>query len=318
MSENILVSVICNTFNHAKYIRDALEGFVNQKTNFAFEVLIHDDASNDNTANIIREYEAKHPDIIKPIYQIENQYSKGVKITRTFQVPRIKGKYIAFCEGDDYWTDPLKLQKQFDFMEANPNYSMCASSTVWLDMRTGKVENKCRTETDRDVPIDEIILEKKGRIFQLATFFIRTDLYIGMPDWCLLFGVGDLPLCLYAAVTGNIRMFSDVMSVYRFNSEGSWTSRVQNIDYRTNAMNKIISGYNAFNQSTDYKYDSIITKRIKIIKYNLARRNHDIKALKSDELIEIYKSKDFIHRMSDYLMCRFPKLYSLIRKLIGG
>ncbi len=317
MPENIMVSVICNTFNHGKYVRDALEGFVNQKTDFKFEVLVHDDASSDNTADIIREYEAKYPEIIKPIYQTENQYSKGVKVTRTFQVPRIKGKYIAFCEGDDYWTDPLKLQKQFNFMEANPDYSMCACSTVWLDMKTGKEKNKCRTEINRDVPIDEIILEKKGRIFQLATFFIRADMYISVPEWFFCFGVGDLPLCLLASINGKVHMLSDIMAVYRFNSEGSWTSRVQNIEYRTKAMMKLIEGYKAFNESTDYRCNDVVIKRIKIIKYNLACRNHDFKALKSDELIEIYKSKDFVHRMSDYLMCKFPKLHSLLKKIIA-
>lgn len=318
MTENVLVSVICNTFNHAKYVKNALESFVSQKTNFAFEVLIHDDASTDNTADIIREYEAKYPDIIKPVYQTENQYSKGAQITLTFQVPRIKGKYVAFCEGDDYWTDPLKLQKQFDFMEANPDYSMCASSTVWLDMRTGKEENKCHTQQDRDVSLEEIILRKKGRVFQLATFFIKADMYISAPDWIRCFGVGDFPLEILAATCGKVRMLSDVTAVYRFNSEGSWTSRAENTEYRTKATNEVIKGLEIFNQKTDYKYDDIVVKGIKNFKYNLARRNHDIKALKSDELIEIYKSKNFIHRMSDYLMCRFPKLYSLIRKFIGG
>ena len=86
-----------------------------QKTDFPFEILIHDDASTDGTADIIREYEAKYPDIIKPIYQTENQYSKGIKVSQVYQFPRAKGKYIALCEGDDYWTDPYKLQKQVDF-----------------------------------------------------------------------------------------------------------------------------------------------------------------------------------------------------------
>lgn len=318
MEKNVQVSVICNTYNHEKYIRDALEGFVKQKTNFAFEVLVHDDASTDNTADIIREYEAKYPNIIKPVYQTENQRSKKIPINKTFQIPRIKGKYIAFCEGDDYWTDSFKLQKQYDFMETHPDYSMCTCSTIWLDMKVGKERNKCRTEIDREIPIEEIILEKKGRIFQLATFLIRADMYLHLPDWFSAFGVGDLPIALYAAISGKVYMLSDVMAVYRYNAEGSWTSRVQNLDFRTNALTKIINGYNAFNQGTDYKYDDLVTKRIKMTKYNLARKKRDFKALKSDELIEIYKSKDFLHRMVDYLMCKFPKLYSLLIKIIGA
>lgn len=116
MTKNILVSISCITYNHEPYIRECLDGFIMQKTDFAFEVLIHDDASTDKTADIIREYEAKFPNLIKPIYQTENQFSKKVgSINAKFNYPRAKGKYIALCEGDDYWTDPLKLQKQVDF-----------------------------------------------------------------------------------------------------------------------------------------------------------------------------------------------------------
>ena len=116
----VMVSIICNVYNHEKYVREALESFVMQKTDFAYEVLVHDDASTDHSADIIREYEKQYPDIMKPIYQTVNQYSK-CSITRTYQVPRAKGKYIAFCEGDDFWNDPYKLQKQFDEMEKHPD-----------------------------------------------------------------------------------------------------------------------------------------------------------------------------------------------------
>ncbi len=121
MSQDILVSISCLTYNHFPYIRQCLNGFIMQRTTFAFEVLIHDDASTDGTAEIIREYELRYPNIVKPIYQIENQYSKGVKVQLVYNYPRAKGKYIAFCEGDDYWSDPYKLQKQVDILENNPN-----------------------------------------------------------------------------------------------------------------------------------------------------------------------------------------------------
>ena len=134
---DIAVSVVCNAYNQETYIRDALEGFVMQKTNFKFEVLVHDDASTDKTADIIREYEAKYPDLIKPIYQTENQYSKGTGEVTKLQYERIKGKYIAICEGDDYWTDPMKLQKQYDALEAHPEVDICThkAETVKADTK---------------------------------------------------------------------------------------------------------------------------------------------------------------------------------------
>ena len=122
---DVLVSIICLAYNHEGYIRQCLEGFVMQKTNFHFEAIVHDDASTDRTASIIREFAAKYPEIIKPIYETENQYSKHDGSIRRIMNAETRGKYIAMCEGDDYWTDPLKLQEQVDFLESHPDYSLC-------------------------------------------------------------------------------------------------------------------------------------------------------------------------------------------------
>lgn len=121
----IMVSILCLTYNHKGFIRDAIDGFLMQKTGFEFEILVHDDASTDGTADIIREYARKYPDIIKPYFQTENQFSKAGEYPYMFIYRLARGKYIATCDGDDYWTDPTKLQKQFDFLEANPEYVMC-------------------------------------------------------------------------------------------------------------------------------------------------------------------------------------------------
>ncbi|MDG4949884.1 glycosyltransferase [Weeksellaceae bacterium KMM 9724] len=128
-----LVSIQCITYNHEKYIKDAIEGFLMQKTNFPVEILIHDDASTDRTAEIIREYELRYPNLFKPIYQVENQYSKKKGVITRIQNERAKGKYIAKCEGDDYWTDPLKLQKQVAFLEENPEYVLSCHNYQILD-----------------------------------------------------------------------------------------------------------------------------------------------------------------------------------------
>ncbi|THF51607.1 glycosyltransferase [Flavobacterium supellecticarium] len=119
-----LVSILCDTFKHEAYLSDALEGFLSQKTNFPFEIIVHEDASPDGTPALLKEFESRYPLLIKPIYQKENQFSKigtrGIWGETTF--PRARGKYIALCEGDDYWIDPYKLQKQVDFLETNPDY----------------------------------------------------------------------------------------------------------------------------------------------------------------------------------------------------
>lgn len=125
-----LVTIRCITYNHEPYIRQCLEGFVMQKTNFPFEAIVHDDASTDGTAAIIREYAEKYPDIIKPIYETENQYSKHDGSLRKIMDAHMRGKYIAICEGDDYWIDPLKLQKQVDLLENNPSVSLCCGGYI--------------------------------------------------------------------------------------------------------------------------------------------------------------------------------------------
>ena len=134
-----LVTIRCITYNHEPYIRQCLEGFVMQKTNFLFEAIVHDDASTDGTAAIIREYAEKYPDIIKPIYETENQYSKrNGSLTRIMDA-HMRGKYIAICEGDDYWIDPLKLQKQVDFMEGHPECGLCYTKMRNYYQKTRKV-----------------------------------------------------------------------------------------------------------------------------------------------------------------------------------
>ena len=315
MLQDIKVSVICNTYNHGEYIKSALNGFVSQKTDFGFEVLIHDDASTDNTQDIIREYEKRYPDIIKPIYQTENQYSQRIPIGPTFQNPRIRGKYVAFCEGDDYWTDPYKLQKQYDFLEDHPDYSMCASSTTWLNMMTGRTENRGKIDKDRDISIEEIILEEQGRIFQFAAVMVKTQVWTDVPQWRKPFPIGDLPLALRAALAGKVRMLADNMSVYRYYSKGSWTQRMDNDLYRADISRKMIEGFEAFDRATGGKYREAVHRRIIRHRYTLALMTHDFKAIKNGELKEVYRSRPLFLRASDMIRCRYPKLYLGLRRI---
>lgn len=319
MSQNMMVSVICNTYNHGPYVRDALEGFVTQQTNFPFEVLVHDDASTDNTADIIREYEAKYPEIIKPIYQTENQYSQKVRIDRTFQIPRITGKYVAVCEGDDYWTDPMKLQKQVDFLESHPDYSLCACSTVWLDMTTGNAVPRAHTNVDYDVTMEDLVLQRPERSFQYATIVLRAEVFIHRPEWMRNFRVGDLPLFLHAADCGRIRMMADTMAVYRCQTAGSWTARTQADPKLYAAMlQSVADGLAAFNDATGHRYDVVITRRIKAQRYHIARLQRDWAALRSPELREVYESRAPLTKLSDFLACKAPQLQAALSRLLKG
>ena len=317
MTSPIMVSIVCNAYNQEKYIRDALDGFIAQKTNFSFEILVHDDASTDSTPDIIREYEEKYPELVKPIYQKENQWSQKICPSRNHQAPRVKGKYVAICEGDDYWTDPEKLQKQFDFLEANPEYTMCTCSVYWQNMRTGVREQQGCIAQDTDLSMEELIEEKNGRIFQMASIFVRADLWVNWPSWGRLFPIGDYPLNLHAAAHGKVRMLADTMAVYRYYSEGSWTMRMDNDERRVVVHQRMIEGLNAFNEATEYRYQEAVTKRIKKHKYSCALVSHDYAALKSDELKDMYASRPFLNRMSDRIRCKHPKFYQTVLKRVA-
>ena len=130
--KDYMVLIRCFTYNHEAYIEDALKGFVMQKTNFPFVAVVVDDASTDRTADIIRKYEKEYPDIIKGVYLKENHYSQKKKKAPYIQPWRDRCKYEAICEGDDYWIDPLKLQKQVDFLERNNDYvlSYCIVTAI--------------------------------------------------------------------------------------------------------------------------------------------------------------------------------------------
>lgn len=220
-----LISINVITYNHAPYIRQCLESILMQKTNFTFEILIHDDASTDGTADIIREYEALYPDIVKPVYQTENRYSKGLSISRLYQYPRIKGKYIALCEGDDYWIDPLKLQKQVDFLEQNTDYSICGGR-YWV------IEGDKTDElSEQPWMISKMVKYPKGRtitlnnlfddyLFWTLTICFRSDI---IQDIRKFYYTKDDVYFAASLDVGKGFIFPDYFGVYRKHAGGIWT-----------------------------------------------------------------------------------------------
>ena len=220
VTDPVVVSISCITYNHAPYIRQCLDGFMMQQTNFAFEVLIHDDASTDGTTEIIKEYEAKYPDIIKPIYEEENQWVKGRRGSAVFNFPRAKGKYIALCEGDDYWTDPLKLQKQVDFLEKNPEYVMCSHRYDFYDQSNNTFYYN---SDDKSRPYTLEFLLDGGWLFQpLTVVFRRTGFESSRYSECR-YGV-DVVLFYFLLQQGPGYYLSDNMAVYRLHNNGVWSA----------------------------------------------------------------------------------------------
>ena len=269
MNKNPLVSICCAAYNHEEYIEDALRGFLMQECDFEYEILIHDDASTDKTAEIIRRYEKKYPDKIFPIYQTQNQYSQGKKYS-DLNYERVRGKYVAICEGDDCWIDKTKLAKQIKLMEANPTFGLCFHPALQLNL-TNDVKQNIGEYLDEDgiVDIRDIILKKKGMIPYASCVITKNVLneVLKFKKIRPYLTVGDAYMHFFGALKAEGALYiNEVMSLYRFNTVNSWS--IQQIGSNYNQIKHLYSmakSYQELNKLTNFIYKdsfelSIITR----------------------------------------------------------
>lgn len=233
VSDKPKVSVCCLTYNHQHCIKDALDGFLMQKTTFPFEVLIYDDFSKDRTPEIIKEYEKEYPGIVKPILGKENLFSKTKVLPFVSQLfSRTKGKYIAECDGDDFWTDPLKLQKQFDFMEEHFDYSLCYHDLLIYYMDKDRVD-KAYLEKPPDYTEKELAgFEKYGKWLHPSTKMWRNVFHQNRKDFEICWGDNAVNVCL--SLHGKCKYIEDIApSIFRrFHKNNMWSSMNKQDTYK--------------------------------------------------------------------------------------
>ncbi len=210
-----LVSITCTAYNHEAYIEKAIEGFLMQQTTFPFEIILHDDASTDKTPDIIRHYAQRYPTLIRPILQKENQWmGKGINATAAEVWPAARGRYIAWCEGDDYWTDPLKLQKQVGFLEAHPDYNLCFHPVHILQGNRLVADWITRPPaTDMNI----LDFARYGNFIHTPSVVMRNN-FLPMPEWMHRIAFGDFPTYMLCLQDGKAHMLPDYMAVYRYGS----------------------------------------------------------------------------------------------------
>jgi glycosyltransferase involved in cell wall biosynthesis len=217
-TNNPLLTVVCLTYNHEGYIKNCLDGFLNQITNFNFEVIVHDDASTDKTADIVKSYEVNFPNLFKNIYQTQNQYNnKSLNIWLDIIFPKSQGKYIALCDGDDYWTDNHKLQKQVDFLENNIDFNICYHDVSILN--NNLFSNNFIDKTNKNV----------ASIYDLAVWgnFMHTSSVVFKKCSITINSLDKNKVCdfiLYMIILNDkkIKKFDEKMSVYRY-GVGIWS-----------------------------------------------------------------------------------------------
>lgn len=313
------VSISVTTFNQEKYIEQTLESLLMQKTNFDYEILINDDASSDRSPDIIRRYEKKYSDIIKPIYQKENQYTQGKEVHYTFNYTRARGKYIAYCDGDDYWTDPLKLQKQFDYMESHTEVSACVHAGKSVNEKGTRVLWTQRAN-DKDCYIDtEKVISSQG-MFASNSLFMR-NYFIGdykMPDWFHEAKITDYPLYLILSTKGDLYYMNETMCSFRVGSDGSFTEVVLNDPIKKKEhLYDMIGMLETFNKVTDFKYKDKIAEQIERNLFDYVTTDINVRKTDPQEFQHLYDSIPLMKKIKLNIKNYIPGIVGVYRKVKG-
>lgn len=274
---------MCLTYNQERYIQQCLDSLVCQKTNFKYQVVVHDDASTDSTTQILLGYANRYPDIVVPVIEKENVYSKGLNFD-SILAPLIKGRYVAFCEGDDWWLSDDKLQIQYDYMEQNGDCSLCVHDAKLFDDRQGAFTgNLPSSGQERDISIEEII-ENGGWYLGTNTMLFKAE-YYELPGCYQGWGVSDYPRAIYLGTQGRVHFLSGSMAAHRVNASGSWTIKMsENLESREIANKKVVDGLKSADLYTDFRYHQSFNKAEFMLLKQIAELHHDFAKLMLGEL----------------------------------
>ncbi|MEG0214761.1 MAG: glycosyltransferase family A protein [Hungatella sp.] len=315
------VSICCLAFNHEPYIRKALDSFLMQKTDFKFEVVIHDDHSTDQTAAIIREYEERYPAIIHPLYQAENQYSQGIRnISGAFNFPRAQGKYIAMCEGDDFWCDDHKLKLQVDYMEAHPDCMLCFHAAGIESEDQALRSRRIRPYVGDRICTEEDVIDKKAN-YPTASLLFRTASVKHLPKYYEECPVGDIPLQIYLVDQGYAYYMDRRMSVYRQGVAVSWSEQMEQGNYEqklTDHHRKMKEMFTAFDRETYGRYHEAVENAMQRMDFLTQLNVRHYRQARQPQYRRYYLELPLRTRMLIDLELYCPAMYRLLQKAWYG
>lgn len=308
-----IVSIKCLTYNQQDYIRDALDSFLSQRTSFPFEIVVHDDASTDETANIIRSYAKKYPKIIVPIIEIENQYSKKNGILNQIVNSKLRGKYIAYCEGDDYWTDSGKIQRQFELMESNPDVDICAHTVQKVDANSGKICGYIQPSLHDCIFSAEDVIMGGGGFVGTNSLFFRRDILYNEPRFRKMLEI-DYTLQVEGALRGGMLYMDSCMSAYRVLAKNSWSQGL-NDHYIVEFRKQWLSVINQIDIDTKFKYHNAI------VRYKLMDTIDTAILLKKFKMINkdcklLFKSMKGRKRLEYFFKANCPQIFVLLKNVL--
>ena len=307
------VTVLIITYNHSSYIAKCIESVLSQKTDFDYEILIHDDASTDGTTEIIKRYINKHEGKIRLIQQKVNKYSMGInRIINEYITPHIRGRYVTYTDGDDYWCDDNKLQKQFNYMESHQECSLCISN-VFAVNKNGERIKDCYPNKSGIINKKYIFDYPRGSFIASSSTFFRKECFIDFPNWRLEYPVDDAPAFMQACFYGYIYKFKERMSCYRRFSDGSWSESMLDLQKRLKLIEEIQSALSHLKTNDPIILSMLDNKTRRLnFEYAFLQNNYEVIFNKSNR--KFLREKDFRTRMSLFLRYKMPKTYSLLRK----
>ena len=300
MENKALVTTILPTHNHAPYIARAIESVLMQETDFPFDILLHDDASTDGTADICRDYAKKYPDKITLIAQEVNQYQIDRHIQQKILFPRVRAKYTAILDGDDYWISPYKLQKQVGYLEAHPDCTLCISGADKVGADGTLISSTELAPYDRDRVVDPNDMIRAGGGFCASdTIVAPTKLLQRMPDFCGYTEVEDIPVQLWCSLNGYAWYIAENLMAYCYALPGSWSTRqyAAERDTRMKTHEGIKAQLLAFDDYTQGRYHEAFMYAIRVQEYHMLCLERNLRAIKRPPYREIYRRQTVKRRI---------------------